>query len=120
MKSLKTPFIYILLFLAVIAYLTFVLIPIGIIISVPSYFLTKNEVLKFHIIQMAILAITFYLLSVIFLGSGLMFLHFLIFIPYVFIFLIFAILEIIYLIRNKKIKLPLFGEITENFMKGNL
>ncbi len=117
---MKNFFIYTLVSIIIFLYLAFVLIPIGIILSIPLYFLTKNSVLKFHIVQMGLLALTFFLLSVIFFGSGIIFLHILVFIPYIIIFLILAILEVIYLIKNKKIKLPIFGEVAENLMRGNI
>ncbi len=106
--------------LVILSYLTFVLIPLGLLLSIPAYIIAKNEILKFHILQMGVLAMTFYLLSIIFFGSGIIFLHILVFIPYIFTFIIFIIVEIICLLMNKKIKLPLFGEIAENLLKGNI
>lgn len=112
--------VYILTSLIVISYLTFVLIPVGLILSVVVYFLTGNDILKFHILQMGILSLTFFLLSVIFIGSALIFIHILVFIPYFVVFLIFALIQIFFLIKNKKIKFPIFGDVAENLMKGKV
>lgn len=94
------------------------MIPVGLILSVIVYFLTDSEVIKFHILQMGIVALTFFLLSVIFIGSTLIFLHILIFIPYCFVFITLGIIQIYFLMKNKKVKLPIFGEVAENLMKG--
>ncbi len=117
---MKNGIVYIFTFLIVISYLTFVPIPFGLILSVFVYFLTDNDVLKFHILQMGILALTFFLLSIIFIGSAIIFLDILVFIPYVMFFLILAIIQIFFLIKNKKIKFPIVGDVAENLMKGNI
>lgn len=118
---MKKFFIYSITAIIIILYLSFIFIPVGLILSILVFYLASdNEILRFHILQMAILALTFFLLSVIFIGSALLFLHVLIFIPYFLTFLILAVIQIYFLIKNKKIKLPVVGEVAENLMKGRV